>query len=176
MDRVIRKASRHSRNEAKSLLQSIFAAELVCPSEVLWIASPWISDVPLIDNRATGFTVEPSWGPGDIALSRVLGAVASRGGFIRVITTRDRSNEHFLRRLDDVRASEGIGDKIRVTFHDDERLHEKGIVGDDFAIDGSMNLTFMGVAVRKERVNFTTEVGKVARLRLEMNNEFGGRP
>lgn len=176
MDRVIRKASRHSRNEVQSLLQSIFAAELVRPSRVLWIASPWISDVPVIDNRAGGFALEPAWGPDAIALSRVLVALAKRGGFIRIITTRDRSNEHFLLRLDDEKMAGRVSDSIVVTFHDDQKLHEKGIVGDDFAIDGSMNLTFMGLAVRKERVNFTTEVEKVARLRLEMANEFGGRP
>ena len=37
-------------------------AELLRPSTHLWIVSPWVSDVPLIDNRARQFgTLAPDW-------------------------------------------------------------------------------------------------------------------
>ena len=33
------------------LLQMLFLSELLAPSRCLWLVSPWISDIPVIDNR-----------------------------------------------------------------------------------------------------------------------------
>ena len=42
----------------KELMQNIFVAELLNPSQKLvWIVSPWVSDVPLIDNRGGNFDI-----------------------------------------------------------------------------------------------------------------------
>ena len=47
----------------KELMQNIFVAELLNPSQKLvWIVSPWVSDVRLIDNRGGNFDiVNPDW-------------------------------------------------------------------------------------------------------------------
>ena len=42
--------------QVTDLLQTIFASEIVAPSSRLWIVSPWISDIPVVDNRANSFT------------------------------------------------------------------------------------------------------------------------
>ena len=39
------------RYEIPDLLQTIFAALLLSPSRNLWLVSPWISDIPVLDNR-----------------------------------------------------------------------------------------------------------------------------
>ena len=54
-------------------LQSLFVAELIRPSRRLWISSPWISDVEIVDNRARQFgTLCPDWPATRIRLTRVL--------------------------------------------------------------------------------------------------------
>jgi hypothetical protein len=172
--RTIRQATRRSRSETRELLQMLFVTELIAPSQILWITSPWISDIGVIDNRASGFDFGTDWGPMEVPLSKVLSEIARRGGRVVVITTKDPSNDHFLRRLDDEKAAAGVSDAIRVVFDDDERLHEKAIVGDGFVVDGSMNLTFHGVYIRRERVNYSTDPAEVAQARVDMHHDFGG--
>src|SRR5437660_679004 len=60
--RVIHKASWRSRDEARELLGLLLAAEVVSPSRELWVVSPWISNVAVLDNRAADFSgLEPAW-------------------------------------------------------------------------------------------------------------------
>ena len=56
MSRVIRKSQTRSSTEAASLLANLFAAELVSPSECIWLVSPWISDIQILDNEAAPLT------------------------------------------------------------------------------------------------------------------------
>ena len=53
MNRVIYKARDQANQEVIRMLEALFVTELSSPSHCLWVVSPWISDVPLIDN-ATG--------------------------------------------------------------------------------------------------------------------------
>jgi PLD-like domain len=175
MARMIRQNTWHSRTEVAELLQAIFSAELLKPSEDFWLTSPWISDIPILDNRALGFDFGNGWGPEKITLSRVLVAMASKGCKVCVITTSDINNNSFLGRLESEKLERGIGDQVKVLFDDEENLHEKAVVGDDYVIDGSMNLTFHGLLIRRERVNFETSPGIVAAVKLEMINDFGDR-
>lgn len=174
MARLIRQGNEHSRTESKSLLQAIFVAELIQPSAEFWITSPWISDIPIIDNRGLTFDLQQQWGPTEITLSQVLVAMARKGCHVLVVTTKDPKNANFLARLEAERIRRGLSEGIRVIFDDGEQLHEKAMVGDDFVIDGSMNFTFYGLQIRRERVNFETERQKVAAVRTEMREDFGG--
>ncbi len=47
--------SRLSTRHIPDLLQAIFVAELISPSRDIWIISPWISDIPVIDNQTNRF-------------------------------------------------------------------------------------------------------------------------
>lgn len=173
MARVIRQSSRHSRSEVRGLLQAILTAELVKPSSPLWITSPWISDIRVLDNRSSQFEIDEDWGPTEVPLSKVLVAIATRGGSIVITTTSDSTNRNFIERLHDESLRRGVQDRIVVQYDDEEQLHEKAIIGDDFVLDGSMNLTFSGVMIRRERVTFETAPHMVAAARLEMRNDFG---
>ena len=55
MSRVIRKSQTRSSAEAASLLANLFAAELVSPSECIWLVSPWISNIQIMDNEVGAF-------------------------------------------------------------------------------------------------------------------------
>ena len=79
MSRIIRKSHKKSSGEAALLLSSVFLAELLAPSKCLWIVSPWISDVPLIDNSADSIEPLRSFGPRFIRLTEVLVTLAEQG-------------------------------------------------------------------------------------------------
>ena len=50
--RRIFRSSSTSNAEIRELLESLFAAELLSPSRCLWLVSPWLTDLELLDNRA----------------------------------------------------------------------------------------------------------------------------
>jgi hypothetical protein len=174
MERLIRQSANHSRNETQSLLQAIFASELVAPSKIFWLTSPWISDIPILDNRALTFDLGTNWGPIRVPLSKVLVEMAKRGCKVRITTTTDSKNNSFLSRLTIEKIDQGVGDNLMWTFDDDEQLHEKALLGDDFCVFGSMNFTFFGLQIRRELLKFQIDPAKVAELRFGMRDDFGG--
>ena len=66
--------------QVPDLLQNIFVAELLSPSSCLWLVSPWVSDIPVIDNRTNGFlSFEPRWVRSLVSLSQVLAKLLELG-------------------------------------------------------------------------------------------------
>lgn len=154
--------------EIPDLLQAIFVAEMVRPSRCIWIVSPWISDIPIVDNSAGGFSaLEPDWPKNWIRFSQVIRFLMQRGSTIRIAT---RPVEH---NLSFVEAIQNIEDK-RVTVAKAEDLHEKGILGDTFYLSGSMNFTFNGITVYEEAVTFSGDPRVVAENRIQMQARWGG--
>lgn len=49
--RQFRQSAADSRNSVRELLQIIFTAELLSSSRCLWIVSPWLRDIPVLDNH-----------------------------------------------------------------------------------------------------------------------------
>lgn len=145
------------------LVQSVFAAELLAPSQPLWIASPWISNVELIDNGGRQFAgLISSWPPRPMRLIEVLVGLVQRGGQVVIVTRDVDINQPFLQEL---RAANGTDAGLRVVLTD--VIHEKGITGDTFTLDGSMNLTYTGLRIKEEYVVFSTDSEVVAKRRLE---------
>ena len=71
--RHIHKSAWRCQDEVRELLQAIFAAEMLAPSQCLWLVSPWISDIPVIDNRAGAFdALDSSWVPRALRLGEVI--------------------------------------------------------------------------------------------------------
>lgn len=172
--RQVFKGRARSEREIENLLQSIFAAELLAPSEVLWIVSPWISDVGVLDNTTGAFAgLEPTWGPRRITLVEALGALMRRGGGVVVATRTDDHNLRFVRRLEAAAESAGLRDRLHVVLDERERLHEKGLVGDDFFLSGSMNFTYNGIRLHDEAVRFELDDEIVAGARLNFRQTYG---
>ena len=117
------------------LLQNLLITELLVPSGQLSVLSPWLSDIDVIDNTAGQFkTVLPGLPARDIRLTEVLIELARRGSDVRVLTRNEESNALARQRLEDVG---GLGAKPTVKIR--PNLHDKGIVGARFPIQGSMN-------------------------------------
>jgi phosphatidylserine/phosphatidylglycerophosphate/cardiolipin synthase-like enzyme len=158
-----------ARNAARELLQIVFAAELLSPSRCLWIVSPWLRDVPVMDNTTGSFLLLcPDFPRSEVRLSRVLRELVDRGTTLVIATRRDAGNRQVI---------DGLGSLVSagaVIFHERDDLHAKGIVGDRFSLIGSMNLTYHGLERLTEMLVFETDRGRVEQLRLEFRKEYGG--
>lgn len=164
--------SRASARQVPDLLQAIFVAELLAPSRCLWLVSPWVSDIPVIDNRANGFlTVEPQWVRAQVRLSQVLVKLLEMGTTVHLATRPDSHNDTFRDRMRRQAEPEGLPLVIHPPVED---LHEKGILGDGFYLSGSMNFTHNGVSINEEAVHFSTDPAFVAHNRILLAARWGG--
>jgi hypothetical protein len=175
MSRVRRifKTSSTSCSEIRELLESVFAAELLSPSQCLWLVSPWLTDLELLDNRAGAWSaLDPQWGLRQIRLVELLGRTLSVGVHVVVATRPDAHNEQFLRKINDFARSAGV--ESLLTVHRKSSLHHKGFLGDDFYLSGSMNFTFNGVEILDEGVTFETNREATESARIAFLNDYGG--
>ena len=153
------------------LLQSLFVAELVCPSSRLWLFFAWISDVEIIDNSVRAFSaLEPDWPAAPIRLSQVLQALLTRGSEIRLVLRKQAHNDYLLTRLETLK--EHFGPQIKWGVEPD--FHAKGMLGQDFFLSGSMNLTNNGVSVNGEHLVLRTEPELVSEQAIEVEERWGG--
>jgi hypothetical protein len=157
--------------EIAELLQAVFVSELLAPSRVLYLVSPWISNVPILDNRAHAFvSLEPAWTHGEIRLVEVLERLMEMSCKLIVATRPDKHNTAFLRALN--QAGERVG--VSPIIQQVEELHEKGILGDTFYLSGSMNLTFNGISINEEGVHYHTAESVIAHTRGIYAARWGG--
>lgn len=174
MNRVIRKSQNASASEAAELLAGLFCAELAWPSKCLWLVSPWMSDVELLDNTAGSFDALTRFGKRRIHLSEILTMLASRDAHIVIGTTTDEHNTRFLDRLTTLFRDIRVEDRLTISIDTTDKLHTKALTGDDFALAGSMNITFNGIQVREELIDLHTDQAFVAQARMDAFDRFGG--
>lgn len=174
MNRVIRKSRAQSAGEVLDLLGALFSAELVRPSRCLWLVSPWISDVDLIDNSAGTYPALTRHGRRRIRLAEVLVTLATEGTQVVVATTSDAHNDTFRLRLGLLANDLRVDDRIRVVIDATGNLHTKALTGDDYALVGSMNITYSGIHLREEHVELKTDSAFVAQARMDAFDRFGG--
>lgn len=167
--RQILQTARSARSAPRELLQSIFASELVSPSRCLWIVSPWLRDIPVLDNTSGTFTSLGSDFPKSfVRLSQVLRELVVRGSAVVIATRKESGNRQVMDALGSVSA------ETSVTFRERDVLHAKGLVGDAYSLTGSMNLTYNGLERLDEMLLFETRRSEVEELRLAFHNEYGG--
>jgi phosphatidylserine/phosphatidylglycerophosphate/cardiolipin synthase-like enzyme len=152
------------------LVQSILSLELIQPSKTLWLGSAWISDIPILNNRAFQFSsLEPDWPAEMISLSSVLLAIVKRGTQLIVITRNDDKNENFLQQL-----KKGSHHKENITIIIREEFHEKGLLADDYELFGTMNFTFKGITTNDERIVYQSDKSRIAERHITAWNKYGG--
>lgn len=173
MNRVIRKAQAHSSDEASALLAALMATELLQPSKCLWLISPWISDLVVLDNSAGTFDALGRWGTRPIRLAEILTTLLS-STMVVIATTPDSTNRRFLDRLLSLAKDARHDDRLAVFEDEQNMLHAKSIVADDYALVGSMNLTFSGVHLREEYIGLSTDQEFVSQARIDAFESFGG--
>lgn len=168
LERVLR-TGRATGLRIDTVLSAALTAELVAPSPHLWLVSPWISDVPAIDNSSGSFDsvfVDPS--NRIYTLSEVLSLLTHSRARITVVTRPDEHNTTFLDRLRRSASSENL----QIQQHED--VHEKTFCGEDWILTGSMNLTVRGMQVNDEAVTYKVSTEAAATARLDFRHRFGG--
>lgn len=175
--RVIRRAANQSRVAVADLLEALMIAELVAPPSRLLLVSPWISDFPLIDNRAGRFAhLDSQWSATRIRLSAVLRSFLIRGTHVYIACRPARREDEFVEHLQTVAELDGTDSFLTFQRAEDrfrDRSHEKALVADSWALHGSMNFTYSGVELNGELVTFTDDESLVAELAGELLPLFG---
>lgn len=164
--------SGRSRNEIREVLQSIFAAELLLGSRELWLVSPWITDVEVIQDPAGSF--QSLWHDSTqqgIRLAQMLVRLQEQGSNVIVVTRPEESTSFIKTLLTRARAS-AHPENLRIVER--ETLHAKGLLGDGYCLSGSMNFTYSGIYRWDEMLSFYTDPAIVSQIRLEFQNEYGG--
>lgn len=156
----------------RDLFQSLFAAELLSPSSKLWLFFAWISDIEILDNSARRFAaVEPDWPAAPIKLSQVLSALLARGTQVRLVIREHGHNEYFIVRLQSLK--ERFGNQLKWVVERD--FHAKGLLGDDYFLSGSMNLTFNGISVNGEHLILRTDPAAIAEQAEQLHLQWEER-
>jgi hypothetical protein len=143
----------------RDLFQTLLASELISPSRKLWLTFAWISDVEILDNSARRFAaIEPDWPAVQIRLSQVLAALLARGSQVRLVIREHGHNEFFIARLRTLK--DRFGNQLKWGVEKD--FHAKGLLGDDYFLSGSMNLTLSGISVNGEHLVLRTDPATIA--------------
>jgi hypothetical protein len=158
------------------LLSSCMATLLMSrPTRPAYFASPFITDFPLFDNRfgAYGVFFPEFADASEIRLTQFLARLATLTE-VRIMTTRTKQSAEFV-------SNEFIrGSRVHVKFAA-EITHEKGILAQDFYLEGSMNLTYKGVYINGEKVMYYASGSpngneKIARAYLEFDRKWQNLP
>ena len=171
--RNLRTSALSSHEELADALQALFVAELLNPSTPLWIVTPWISDVVVLDNRSGLFTgLLPDLPRRPIRLIEVLINMLQRGGAVVIACRPDDHNRSFIEQLQHWGSSEGRGhERLSCRYASD--LHAKGILSGKVLINGSMNLTYNGIRRLEESITITNDADTVARTRHAYEDRWG---
>jgi len=159
-----------SRAEIRELLEGLFVAELLVPSDTVWLVSPWITDIDILDNRCGQFSsLVPTWGLRRIRLSEVFAQIMDQS-VVHIVARPDPHNDSFLRKMSDLSKASDSADNLRVTIRD--ALHLKGLLGHDYYLSGSMNLTYNGVEVNHEGVSLDRSPIAIAEARIHFQENY----
>ncbi len=152
--------------ELRRCLSSTLALELAYHSKELYLFSPWISDVALLNNAFGQLrAVIPELESTSVRLSTILNLLSERNVMIRLLTrAQDRRNvDDFERKL-----------APTIQVQHSPNLHEKGLITNRIFVSGSMNFTYSGVNINAERVIITDESDKVASALIEARAHWEG--
>lgn len=156
----------------RDLFQGLLVAEMLNPSPKIWLFFAWISDVELIDNSARQFAVlEPDWPAAPIRLSVVLRSLLRRGSQVRLIIREHGHNDYFIARLNALKGE--FGDAVKWVV--EKEFHAKGLLGQDYFLSGSMNLTFKGISVNGEHLVLRTDPAAVAEQAVLLESQWEPR-
>lgn len=155
----------------RGLLQNIFLCELLVPGQEVSLVSPWISDVEIIDNQSGGFTaINPDWRSRGIRLTEIGAQLMSVGCRIKLVTRSDEHNQAFVAKLKEVAEELGLVESLEIVIRDE--LHIKGIVTSHGVLLGSMNITYSGLEINDEFIEYETDPSVIASARLNLNSYF----
>jgi hypothetical protein len=153
----------------RDLLQSLFVLEALQPSKPFWLLSAWVTDAPMLNNGARQYSaVDSEWSAGPVLLSTVLGTMLERGGSVNLITRPDPINAPFVDTMR--RLQRHHSERLHIVL--EENFHDKGLLGDDYELAGSMNFTRKGIETNEEHLIFRTDPQVIAERHLVLRDRW----
>ncbi len=150
----------------RELLQSMFVGEMLGSGKRIWIVSPWVSNIVLIDNRSGNFdSLSQEWGRREVRLADVLIGLMARGAEVVLVTRDLETNTPFISRMKEAATMRAVDEQLIVRL--DPLLHTKGILLSRSLLIGSMNLTYNGLEMNDEWIQFSIDPPDIADTRLE---------
>ena len=175
--RLIVRSAEGNREEVRDLLESILAIEILSPGNRLWLVSPWITDVPVLDNRSGSYGgLDPAWPKRRLSLAELLASLLARSPDTRVsVVTRPNGYPATVRFQERLRILVELNGNLERLSFDDHRevLHIKGLVGDHSALSGSMNFTNNGISVLEESVQLQIDDYTVSEFLKSFEEQYG---
>ena len=157
----------------RELLQTMFVGEMLLIGEKIWIVSPWVSNVVLIDNRSGNFdSLNPEWSRREIRLADVLVGLMVRGSHVVIVTRELDTNLSFIKIITELVEEHCLENQLTIKMH--EPLHTKGILLSKSLLMGSMNLTYNGIEMNDEWIQFSIDSEDIAKTRLEFSTYLEG--
>lgn len=150
LSRMIR--STEGSTALRDMLVSLLITECMNPGKELYLISPYLSNVSLIDNRLGNYgDLFPFASGRHIHLSDILLSLTRKGTAVRIICDPKRPETRpFYAKL-----------RQDIPFRVLNENHEKGLFTEHFYIHGSMNFTHRGVHVNKENVRTTRKTSEI---------------
>ncbi|WP_052372178.1 phospholipase D-like domain-containing protein DpdK [Amycolatopsis taiwanensis] len=159
--------SEQTRIRVAPVLRAVLLSELLVPSPLIWLVSPWITDVDVIDNSGGEFDAVFGDDPVTVCrLSDALTRINAAGARIHVVTRPDAHNEPFVHRL---KAAAPDG---RLKVIQAPEVHEKTMCGQEWMLTGSMNFTIRGMTVNDEVVTYSLGGREPGQARIDLERRW----
>ena len=153
--------------QLRETLSDLLIGLILYPDEI-WLVSPWVSDLDLLDNRAGDWdSIEPAWGARQVRFSEMLATAVASGCSLRLVTKSDEMNQKFYDRL-----VSGLSSSFEVSKLEKDTLHTKGMLCSSFFLSGSMNFTYSGTHRNDERVELTIDANKISEAKIEFEERY----
>lgn len=160
--------------QLQKIIEAFFISELSTPSKEIWIVSPWISNLNIVDNNQGQYSsLFPEWPKSFISLSLVLNSILENGTKVNISTRpfeNQESNREIINFVESLKKDENYGHLV--ILKTDNTLHEKGLIHDSLYLAGSMNLTMSGVNINKEVVEVRTDLESINNSIIEFKDYF----
>lgn len=164
--RSIYKSATSAPEAAREALAAVFAQELLVPSKIVHLMTPWISNIVIFDNSVGEYDgLNPEWTRREIRLVDVLTAIAANDTRLIIRVRPNNHNKPFEKRLFSALADVGLGDQC--DWHENETLHTKSLLTDHVLISGSMNFTERGIALNEETVIVEFDQERISQAKME---------
>lgn len=168
LERRIFKHANTSPRILQELLQNIFVGEFMAPSKEIWVVSPWISNIDIIQNRHGGFdSINPDWRDTNVRLDDVVLHLLMSGSKVILVANEEKHSDEFFELLKQKSNEKGLGEELTLIRRDS--LHTKGIFTSAGALTGSMNITYRGVNINDERLVYEISKRAIQKNLLECN-------
>ena len=168
--RTIRTTGQGRSRAVADAIEGVFVGELLAPSTALWLVSPWLSDIAVIDNGDGRFAALSRLPRSHIALVDALGMISASGCSVTVVARQDPTNANVLAKI---RGQVDSGRPIRLVI--DPNVHDKAMLTGRLLLSGSMNFTYGGTERNTESLSIVDDASQVGAAHLHFGGLYGAQ-